>query len=72
MGKVRVEEVAMDSTLMEAKKGGKGVGIEGHKRWKGTKVHVWVNREGLPWSVAVRPGNEHDRRKLEEVLGAFG
>ena len=49
MGKVGVEEVAMDSTPMEAKKGG----------------------EGLPLSVVVRPGNEHDRCKFEAVLGGF-
>jgi len=56
------------STLMEAKK---GVGIDGPKKRKGTKVHVLMNREGLPLSVAVGPGNERDRRRLEEVLGGF-
>jgi transposase len=31
-------------------------------------VHVLVNEDGLPLSVVVGPGNEHDRRRLEEVL----
>jgi hypothetical protein len=53
-------------------KRGKGLGIDGHKKRKGPKVHVLMNREGLPLSVAVGLENAHDRRKLEEVRGAFG
>jgi len=34
-------------------------------------VHVLVNEDGLPLSVVVGPGNEHDRRRLEEVLGGL-
>ncbi|WP_448595342.1 transposase [Thermoflexus hugenholtzii] len=71
MGKVKVKEGAIDSTRMEAKKRGEGVGIDGHKRRKGTKGHVWVNPEGVPLSVAVGPGKEPDRCQLEEVLGGF-
>jgi hypothetical protein len=29
-------------------KRGKGLGIDGHKKRKGPKVHVLMNREGLP------------------------
>jgi len=52
-------------------KRGEGVGIDGHKKRKGTKVHVLVNEDGLPWSVVVGPGNEHDSRRFEEVLGGL-
>jgi len=101
LGKVKVEAVAVDSTRVEAKKGGKGVcpnfvgprrvvgqlravvlrfwdtpgegvGIDGHKRRKGTKARVWVNEDGLPLRVVVGPGNAHDRRRLEEARGACG
>ncbi|QWK10875.1 MAG: transposase [Thermoflexus hugenholtzii] len=34
-------------------------------------MHVLVNEDGLPLSVVVGPGNEHDRRRLEEVLGGL-
>jgi hypothetical protein len=30
-----------------------------------------VNEDGLPLSVVVGPGNEHDRRRFEEVLGGL-
>ena len=51
---------------------GEGVGIDGHKRRKGTKARVWVNEDGLPLRVVVGPGNAHDRRRLEEARGACG
>jgi hypothetical protein len=54
------------------RKKGEGVGIDGHKKRKGPKVNVLMNREGLPLSVAVGVENAHDRRMLEEVRGAFG
>ena len=41
------------------------MGIEGHKRRKGTKGHVRVNRRGLPLCVGWGPGNEQDSRKLK-------
>jgi len=71
LGKVKVEAVAVDSTRVEAKKRGEGVGIDGHKKRKGTKARVWANEDGLPLSVVVGPGNEHDCRRLEEALGGL-
>ena len=41
------------------------MGIEGHKRRKGTKGHVVVNRRGLPLCVEWGPGNEQDSRKFK-------
>jgi len=52
-------------------KRGEGVGIDGHKKRKGTKARVWVNEDGLPLRVVVGPGDEHDGRRLEEVLGGL-
>jgi transposase len=49
-------------------KGGEGVGVDGRKRRKGTKARVWVNEDGLPLSVVVGPGDEHEGRRLEEAL----
>ncbi|WP_448590647.1 transposase, partial [Thermoflexus hugenholtzii] len=54
----------MNSTLIEAKRRGEGVGVDGHKRWKETKVHVGVNRRGLPLWVEFGPGKGHDARKF--------
>jgi transposase len=34
-------------------------------------MRVWVNEDGLPLRVVVGPGDEHDRRRLEEVLGGL-
>ena len=51
---------------------GEGVGIDGHKRRKGTKARVWVNEDRLPLRVVVGPENAHDRRRLEEAQGACG
>jgi transposase len=34
-------------------------------------MRVWVNEDGLPLRVVVGPGNEHDRRRLEEALGGL-
>jgi hypothetical protein len=53
------------------RKRGEGVGIDGHKKRKGTKARVWVNADGLPLRVVVGPGDEHDGRRLEEVLGGL-
>ncbi len=44
------------------------MGIEGHKRRKGAKGHVVVNRRGLPLWVEWGPGNEHDSQKLKALL----
>ena len=43
------------------------MGIEGHKRRKGTKGHVGVPRRGLPLGVEWGPGNEHDSQKLKAL-----
>ncbi|WP_448605563.1 transposase, partial [Thermoflexus hugenholtzii] len=62
----------MNSTLIEAKRRGEGVGVDGHKRWKETKVHVGVNRRGLPLWVEFGPGKGHDARKFLGWLAGWG
>jgi len=36
------------------------VGYNGHKLIKGTKIHVAVSKEGIPLSIGISAGNEHD------------
>ena len=45
--------------------------IDGHRRREGTKGDALMNREGLPFSVAVGPRNAHDSRQFGEVLKGF-
>jgi transposase len=45
------------------------VGYDGFKHRKGTKIHVCVDRDSMPLSIAIGPGNEHDSRRLLELVG---
>lgn len=54
--------------LNRFKKGGECSSYNGHKRRKGVKVHVSVSTEGLPLSIVLSPGNEHDSKRFIEVL----
>ena len=36
------------------------MGYNGHKLIKGTKIHVAVSKEGIPLSIGISAGNEHD------------
>ncbi|MDT7877836.1 MAG: transposase [Candidatus Caldarchaeales archaeon] len=44
------------------------VGYDGFKHRKGTKIHVCVDRDSMPLSIAIGPGNEHDSKKLLELV----
>jgi transposase len=44
------------------------VGYDGFKHRKGTKIHVCVDRDSMPLSIAIGPGNEHDSRRLQELV----
>ena len=54
--------------LNRFKKGGEFSSYNGHKKRKGVKVHVSVSTEGLPLSIVLSPGNEHDSKRFVEVL----
>ena len=60
--------VAVDSSTVEAKKGG-SLGYDGFKHRKGTKINVCVNRDSMPLRIVIGPGNEHDSRRLLELIG---
>jgi transposase len=49
-------------------KRGELVGYDGFKHRKGTKIHVCVNRDSMPLRIAIGPGNEHDSRRLLELV----
>jgi hypothetical protein len=58
--------VSVDSTTVEAKGG--LVGYDGFKHEKGTKIHAYVNKDSMPLRIAIRSGNEHDSRRLLELI----
>jgi transposase len=45
------------------------VGYDGFKHGKGTKIHVCVDRDSMPLSIIIGPGNEHDSTRLLELVG---
>ncbi|MDT7877675.1 MAG: IS5 family transposase [Candidatus Caldarchaeales archaeon] len=44
------------------------MGYDGFKHRYGTKIHVCVDRDSVPLSIAIGPGNEHDSRRLQELV----
>ena len=44
------------------------MGYDGFKNRKGTKIHVCVDRDSMPLSIIIGPGNEHDSKKLQELV----
>jgi transposase len=66
---VEHEEVSVDSSTVEAKKErGEVVGYDGFKHRKGSKIHTCVNNDSMPLSIVIGPGNEHDSRRLLELV----
>jgi transposase len=48
------------------------VGYDGFKHRKGSKIHVVVDRDSMPLRIVIGPGNEHDSRRLLELVGGLG
>jgi len=44
------------------------VGYDGFKHRKGTKIHAVVDQSSMPLYFTVGPGNEHDSRRLQELV----
>jgi transposase len=44
------------------------VGYYGFKHRKGTKIHAVVDQSSMPLYFTVGPGNEHDSRRLQELV----
>jgi len=53
-------------------KGGEGAAYNGFKKRRGVKVHAAVTVEGLPVSLVIGAGNEHDSRRFIKVLEGIG
>lgn len=68
IGKLSLETVAVDSTLIEFKKGGESVQYNGHKRRKGVKAHAVVSSASFPLAIILGDSNEHDSRRFEQVV----
>jgi transposase len=62
------KRVVIDSTTVEAKRGGEEVGYDGFKHRKGTKIHVIVDEESKPIAVAISPGNIHDSKMFNLTI----
>ena len=35
---------------------------------RGTKIHVVVDRDSMPLRIVIGPGNEHDSKRLLELV----
>jgi hypothetical protein len=46
------------------------VGYDGSKHRKGTKIHAYVNKNSI-LSTVIGTGNEHDSRRLLELVGGL-
>jgi transposase len=44
------------------------VGYDGFKHRKGSKIHAVVDQSSKPLYFTVGPGNEHDSRRLQELV----
>ncbi len=66
--KISLQKISVDSSSIAAKKGGDKTGYDGFKKILGTKIHVAVDRTGLPISIRASPANVHDSTKFIDVL----
>lgn len=44
------------------------IGYDGFKHRRGSKIHVCVDEHSMPLSIALGPGNEHDSKRIDELL----
>jgi transposase len=57
-------------TIQSTHESGGRAGYDGHKRKKGSKVHVAVDMPGHQLALHVTPANEQDRPQVEALAGA--
>ena len=67
-GLIKIDDLSVDSSTVAAKKGGQQIGFDGHKKTKGSKIHVTVTPQCLPIAIDLGSGNEHESRKLIPLL----
>jgi transposase len=58
----------LTALLWRLKRGREVVGYDGFKHRKGTKIHAVVDQSSMPLYFTVGPGNEHDSRRLQELV----
>jgi hypothetical protein len=63
-----LSRVSVDSITVEARKRGELVGYDGFKHRKGSKIHAVVDPSSMPLYFTVGLGNEHDSRRLQELV----
>jgi len=44
------------------------IGYDGFRHGKGSKIHVVVDDDSIPLNFTIGPGNEHDSRRLIELV----
>ena len=57
-------------TMGSTPESGARAGYDGHKRKKGSKVHMAVDTLGYPLALHVTPANEHERAQVERLAKA--
>ncbi len=48
------------------------IGYDGFKHRKGSKIHACVDEYSMPLSIALGAGNEHDSKRIDELLDGLG
>src|ERR1700686_3218404 len=46
-------------------------GIDGGKKIRGVKIHVAVDKYGVPLAIDVSPANRHDTKGIVPILGSL-
>jgi transposase len=59
------------TALLWRLKRGEVVGYDGFKNRKGSKIHAVVDPSSKPLYFTVGPGNEHDSRRLQELVAGL-
>jgi hypothetical protein len=67
-GKLSLETIAVDSSLIDSKKGGESARYNGHKHRKGVKAHAAVSTDSIPLAIIVGAGNKHDSQRFVQVV----
>lgn len=57
---INIDDLSVDSssTVASIQERGQEIGFDGHKRMKGSKIHVAVTPRSLPIVTGLGPGNE--------------
>ena len=69
-GRLKLESIAIDATTIEAERG-EVIGIDGHKKRKGTKVHAVVTRQAIPLAIKISPVNRNEALEFFNLIEAI-